>query len=199
MREVQQKLGLPLSVLELADLCWADREREMQYAACDLLSQSKVLRTLSPDDIPRLERLVLQKSWWDTVDVLAPTIIGGILRPFPNLVRDHARAWIECDNIWLQRTAILLQLKYRDATDFDLLTECILLRASSTEFFVRKAAGWALRSYAYVKPDRVRTFVDDHRHELSGLTIREALKNLTLGHIDLKDTHFSGDMNEHYE
>jgi 3-methyladenine DNA glycosylase AlkD len=179
IREVQQKLGLPLSVLELADLCWADREREMQYAACDVLSQSKVLRTLTPDDVPRLERLVLQKSWWDTVDVLAPTIIGGLLRPFPELVQWHAQRMIASENIWLQRSAILLQLKYRDATDFDLLAECILLRASSDEFFVRKAAGWALRSYAYVKPDRVRTFVADHRQILSGLTIREALKNVS--------------------
>lgn len=179
IREVRQTLGLPLSVLDLADLCWADPEREMQYAACDLMSQPKALRTLTPDDVPHLEQLITQKSWWDTVDVLAPTIIGGVLRPFPELVHSHARQMIASENFWLQRSAILLQLKYRDATDFDLLTECILMRASSKEFFVRKAAGWALRSYAYVRPDRVRAFVDDHRQELSGLTIREALKNVS--------------------
>ncbi len=151
----------------------------MQYAACDVLTQPKALRTLTPDDIPHLQQLITQKSWWDTVDFLAPTIIGGVLRPFPELVHLHARQMIASENIWLQRSAILLQLKYRDATDFDLLTECILMRASSTEFFVRKAAGWALRSYAYVRPDRVRAFVDDHRQELSGLTIREALKNVS--------------------
>ena len=179
LRQTQKTLGVPSNVLDFADLCWTDKQREMQYVACDVLSQPKVLRLLMLEDVPRLERLITQKSWWDSVDVLAPTIVGGILRPFPNLVRDHARAWIECDNIWLQRTAILVQLKYREATDFDLLAECILIRATSDEFFVRKAAGWALRSFAYVRPDRVRKFVHDHRQELSGLTCREALKNLT--------------------
>lgn len=177
-REVRQTLGLPLSVLDVADLCWVDAEREMQYAACDILAQPAVLRSLTPTDIPHLQRLVTMKSWWDTVDVLAPTIIGGILRPYPDLVRDHARAWIESDNIWLQRTAILVQLKYREQTDFDLLTECVLRRASSTEFFVRKGAGWALRQYAYTAPDLVRAFVDQHSHNLSGLTLREARKHL---------------------
>lgn len=178
LREVRQSLGLPSSVLDLADLCWTDAEREMQYAACDILALPAVLRRLTPADIPHLQRFVTTKSWWDTVDVLAPTIIGGILRPFPDLVRDHARAWIESDNIWLQRTAILVQLKYREQTDFDLLTECVLRRASSTEFFVRKGAGWALRQYAYTAPDHVRAFVDEHSHILSGLTLREARKHL---------------------
>lgn len=178
IREVRHTLGLPLSVLDLADLCWADVEREMQYAACDVLTQPAVLRRLTPVNVPHLQRLVTTKSWWDTVDVLAPTIIGGILRPFPDLVRAHARAWIASDNIWLQRTAILVQLKYRDQTDFDLLTECILRRASSTEFFVRKGAGWALRQYAYTAPDLVRAFLDEHRQALSGLTLREASKHL---------------------
>lgn len=178
IREVRHTLGLPSSVLDLADLCWADAEREMQYAACDVLAQPAVLRRLTPVNVPHLQRLVTTKSWWDTVDVLAPTIIGGILRPFPDLVRAHARAWIESDNIWLQRTAILVQLKYREQTDFDLLTECILRRASSTEFFVRKGAGWALRQYAYTAPDLVRAFLDEHRQALSGLTLREASKHL---------------------
>jgi 3-methyladenine DNA glycosylase AlkD len=164
--------------MDLAALCWADAEREMQYAACDMLALPAVLRRLTPADIPHLQRFVTTKSWWDTADVLAPTIIGGMLRPFPDLVRDHARAWIEDDNIWLQRTAILVQLKYREQTDFDLLTECVLRRASSTEFFVRKGAGWALRQYAYTAPDHVRAFVDEHSHILSGLTLREARKHL---------------------
>jgi hypothetical protein len=44
------------------------------------------------------------------------------------------------------------------------------------EFFVRKAIGWALRSYAWVDPEAVRTYCDTH--ELAPLTRREALKNI---------------------
>ena len=51
-------------------------------------------------------------------------------------------------------------------------------RAADTEFFIRKALGWALRDYARVAPDAVRDFVNSHQEALSGLTKREALKHL---------------------
>ena len=47
-----------------------------------------------------------------------------------------------------------------------------------TEFFIRKVIGWALREYAKVDPDWVRTFVADHDDQLSGLSKREALKHV---------------------
>lgn len=176
-REVEQRLGLPSDVLGLAERLWKDDEREYQYAACDLLRRPKALRTCTPDDVPRLERLIVTKSWWDTVDVLAPKIIGHILRPLPNLVEAWASRWIEHDDIWLQRSAILLQLDYKSQTNARLLFACVARRASSTEFFVRKGAGWALRQYAYTDATAVRRFVDAHRSQLSGLTVREALKH----------------------
>lgn len=47
-----------------------------------------------------------------------------------------------------------------------------------TEFFIRKAIGWALREYAKVEAGWVRTFVAERQHELSGLSKREALKHV---------------------
>lgn len=177
-REVEHALGLPSDVLALAERLWTQSEREYQYAACDLLRRPKALRSLTTDDVPRLERLIVTKTWWDTVDVLAPKIIGAILRPFPNLVEAWSLRWIEEENIWLQRSAILLQLDYKTDTNERLLFDLIDRRAKSTEFFVRKGAGWALRQYAYVRGDRVARFVADRRDRLSGLTIREACKHL---------------------
>jgi len=43
---------------------------------------------------------------------------------------------------------------------------------------VRKAIGWALRHYARTDPDAVRSFVEEHRSTLSGLSVREAAKHL---------------------
>lgn len=178
VRSIITDIGLPTSSLACAEALWRLDERECQYAACDLLTSKRVLAGLTSNDVPRLERLIITKSWWDTVDVLAPSIVGAILRTTPDLVHATAASWIRDENFWLQRSAILLQLKYRAETDEDLLFSCILDRASSTEFFVRKAAGWALRQYAYTAPDRVRAFVESHRRELSALTIREALKHI---------------------
>ncbi len=50
------------------------------------------------------------------------------------------------------------------------------LVAHHTEFFIRKAIGWALRSYASIELDAVKTFVTTHDSRLSGLSKREALK-----------------------
>jgi 3-methyladenine DNA glycosylase AlkD len=50
--------------------------------------------------------------------------------------------------------------------------------APETEFFIRKAIGWALRDHARTQPEAVRTFLADHAHVLSGLTRREAGKHL---------------------
>lgn len=177
-REVERTLGLPSDVLTLAERLWRLNEREYQYAACDILRRPKALRSLTPDDVPRMDRLIVTKSWWDTVDALAPKIVGAILRPFPVLVEQTARRWIDDDNIWLQRSAILLQLDYKTDTNERLLFELIDRRASSTEFFVRKGAGWALRQYAHVQADHVARYVDERRDRLSGLTIREALKHV---------------------
>lgn len=85
--------------------------------------------------------------------------------------------WIQQDNFWLQRSAFILQLTYRDQTNFSLLKELILYRQHSREFFVRKAAGWALRQYAKFAPEEVLLFIEENP-QLSGLTRREAIRNL---------------------
>ena len=46
-------------------------------------------------------------------------------------------------------------------------------------FWLRKAIGWALREYARTDPDWVRAEVDRLGDRLSGLSRREATKNLT--------------------
>jgi 3-methyladenine DNA glycosylase AlkD len=49
---------------------------------------------------------------------------------------------------------------------------------ADTEFFIRKAIGWALRDYSATDPEWVRNFVHEHSSALSGLSRREALRNL---------------------
>jgi 3-methyladenine DNA glycosylase AlkD len=76
--------------------------------------------------------------------------------------------------MWLNRSSLLFQLKYKQKTDTALLASYIETLAPSKEFFIRKAIGWILREYAKTNPDWVQEFVDTH--ELSGLSKREALK-----------------------
>jgi 3-methyladenine DNA glycosylase AlkD len=154
---------------------WGLPEREYQKAALDILEKAK--KDLTTLDMSWLSTLIIKKSWWETVDVLSPRIIGYMFLTNPELVPLYAEKWIENENIWLQRAAILYQLKYKEKTDEERLFRYILRRASSDEFFVQKAIGWALREYAKTQPDNVKNFVS--QHPLKPLSEREALKHFS--------------------
>ena len=79
--------------------------------------------------------------------------------------------------MWKRRSAIIAQVRRKRETDFALLTDCIEPNRADREFFIRKAIGWALRAYAWVEPEAVIAYCD--AHELSPLSRREALKNVT--------------------
>ena len=75
-------------------------------------------------------------------------------------------------------TALQHQLGYRADTDADRLFDHCARRATDTDFFIRKAIGWALRQYGRVDPDAVLGFVESHWDTLSGLSRREALRKI---------------------
>lgn len=151
--------------------------RETHYAAIDLLRRWQ--KVLTVDHLPWLGELVTTASWWDTVDPVAVHPIGTVVRSDRAATRALLDEWVESDDMWLNRTAIIHQLMHKDETDVrQLLTYCDR-HSASTEFFLRKAIGWALRQYARTDPSAVRTYVDARRDVLSGLTICEATKHLT--------------------
>lgn len=150
-------------------------EREFHYVASDLLrSNSGRLRAA---DIAAMSFFVGTDSWWDTVDALASPTIGHMVLNHPEL-GDVMDAWIDHDDMWLARVSIIHQLRFTERTDAARLFRYSLRRAGDSEFFIRKAIGWALRQYARTDPTAVRTFLDEHGGSFSGLTIREATKHL---------------------
>ncbi|WML42717.1 DNA alkylation repair protein [Neobacillus sp. PS3-40] len=153
---------------------WERSEREYQKAALDMLEKVKV--DLTPEDMPWLSSLLVNKAWWDTVDVLSPHIMGYMFTAYPKLISQYADQWILAENFWLQRSALLYQLYYKNRTDEKRLFQYILIRANSEEFFVQKAIGWVLREYAKTNPLVVKSFVSVN--DLKPLSRREALKNL---------------------
>lgn len=96
-------------LVEFTDAAWAASERELQYAACDLISR---------------------------------------------------RA----------RVAIIHQLHIKRETDADRLFDYCTRPAADSEFFIRKAIGWALREYSKTDPEAVLTYVHAHESELSPLS-----------------------------
>lgn len=174
-RTWHKEMGIQSLHRELVSGLWAVAEREAQYVAMDHVKRFK--KHLDSNDIPWLESLIGEKSWWDTVDFLAVHVAGEILLRYPDMNPVIPDRWIESPDRWLNRTALLYQLKFKKATDFGRLQRYILTHLGSKDFFINKASGWALREYAKTDPVGVIRFVEANPG-LSNLTIREALKHL---------------------
>lgn len=153
---------------------WESCYREMHYVAIDYLIMNKHM--LTPEDLPRLERLITRNSWWDSVDGL-DELVGDIAFRYPE-VKSVLLDWSLSDNIWLRRVAINHQLLRKQDTDTDLLEKILINNLGQAEFFINKAIGWSLRDYSKVNPTWVRNFIAQHEETLAPLSIREASKYL---------------------
>lgn len=156
---------------KFARLCFEDDHRELHYASIEMVQLAQKLK--DPKLIQLIEWQMLHRSWWDTVDWLSK-LAGIHFLQFPEQKIAITNRWIESDNLWLKRAAIIFQLLYRDKTDEALLFDYILRVKDSKEFFLQKAAGWALRNYSRTNPESVLTFTGNHK--LAPLTVREGLR-----------------------
>lgn len=150
------------------------KQREFHYCAMDLANRffKKPLTT----DIYIIEYMLEYNQWWDTIDFIASNLVGRIFSEYPDIRDSYFEKWNNDKDMWLNRTAILFQLKYKENVNTELLIRAIRKHKQSKEFFHQKAIGWSLREYAKFNPQWVVNFV---KHEkITGLARREALKHL---------------------
>lgn len=178
----------PASLAEAAAELWdAADYREERYAALDVLDARRHRKHHTWALKPLLIRFITEGAWWDLVDACSGPV-GRLLLDAPDAMRRELRAWARGPDLWLRRSTMIAQLRFKTDLDFALLDEVIQssLTAPGLEsplvekdqrFFLAKAAGWALRTHARVDPDRVRQYLAD-QPELPKLTRREAAKHL---------------------
>lgn len=181
-------------LVEAALRLWAGPEREVQYAAGDVLSVfersvTAEFLTLVAEPILATDSLTLG-NWWDSVDHL----VGCLLSPMGHRfeIGEEMRSWVvgkgsvagvidarpygpfppELAKI---RAGILHQLGRKGSTDEPLLFELCSARAVDREFFIAKAIGWALRDYSYTAPNAVEAFIK-RESRLMPLARREGMK-----------------------
>ena len=174
LRDYLEENGKP-PVEELPDIVrslWSEPQRECQYFALSLLDKQS--RHLTKEHLPLLEELITDKSWWDTIDHIAPNHVGKIYQTEEDDA--YLEKWIHSDHMWLKRISILHQLKYKEKTDQDRLFRYILLHNESKEFFIQKAIGWALREYSKTDPEAVQQFIESEN--LAPLSKREGMKHI---------------------
>jgi len=160
--------------IKIVELLWQKPQREFQYFAQELAY--KYIDQPEKKDIALYESMVKNKSWWDTVDFISNKLMGEYFKSFPEQTHRYVKKWLESENIWLQRSAILFQLKYKTDLDQELLSSIINSVLDSKEFFINKAIGWVLREYSRTNPVWVKDFVNST--PLNTLSKREALRLL---------------------
>lgn len=175
---------------ELVFEFWNLPEREFQYLALDYLHQMK--KWLIFDDMEKIKKLTVSKSWWDTVDAL-DELVGHLLltgrkqatendSTAYEQVKTLVKEWAQAENFWIRRIAIDCQLSFKNQTDLELLSYNIeknLLGSSfADEFFITKTIGWALRDLAKTNSAWVIKFIEEHENKMAKLSIREASKHL---------------------
>lgn len=168
-------VGVPDNVITEAKKFFEQDKRELHVCGQELLVKGK--KQWKDLRLKDLEWFIVNKSWWDTVDYLASNVVGMFMLKFGN-AEDRALldSWNTSENMWLQRTSIIYQLKYKDKTDTKLLSKYIEPHRYQKEFFIRKAIGWALREYSKVDPEWVEDYIQTH--ELQPLSFKEASRLL---------------------
>jgi 3-methyladenine DNA glycosylase AlkD len=157
---------------EVVEYLWNLPYREYQYAAIDVFAKHHPIWNAKSHQI--IESCITHQSWWDTVDGIASDWLSVYFIKFPAQTIPVTSKWNGSKNIWLQRSSILFQKKYKANTNTELLSNYILHLKDSAEFFIQKAIGWALREYSKTNPSWVKAFVS--KHQLAPLSKREALK-----------------------
>lgn len=159
---------------DFLDKCYADEYREFQYLVIDYLVTMQKFLTF--DDVPRINKYIKSKQWWDTIDGL-DRIIGNIAF-VDDRINDLMLEWSTDEDFWVRRIAIDHQLCRRDKTNKELLAKIIINNFGSKEFFINKAIGWSLRDYSKTNPEWVKEFVALHKDKMDKLSVKEASKYL---------------------
>ncbi len=163
------------NIREITDALFALPQREYNYCAIDLYTRI-LKKKFVKEDIVQIERMITTESWWDTVDLTAKHILGNYLLLFPSEKEHIISRYSDDDNMWLNRSAILFQLGYKEKTDEQELFKQCLKHRHSEEFFIQKAIGWALREYGKTNPKAVKAFVASTT--LAPLSTHEAIRNI---------------------
>lgn len=155
---------------------WSRPHRECKYAALEYACYFKDY--INSDSMELYEKLARDGAWWDLVDIIAAHLVGKVLLKERESIEPILDQWIDDEDYWIRRTAILSQCRHKEKTNKEQLFRHCLKRVHEKEFFIRKAIGWALREYSYANPKAVKAFLLKNKSKLSGLSLREGAKGL---------------------
>ena len=172
VKEYKPQLDRP-TLIQICKDCYVEPQRELHYCGMELITRF-LKKKFHKEDIDFITELITTHSWWDTVDMICKHHLGGYLTLYPEETATVIQAYSDSGELWLQRSAILFQLEYKETTDEKLLFSLCKKHKDTKEFFMNKAIGWALREYSKTNPKAVIDFVS--KNELAPLSKKEALR-----------------------
>jgi 3-methyladenine DNA glycosylase AlkD len=115
LKEFLKQYGLPPTedVRSVVYSLWQQPQRECQYVGMEIYAKFALKNV--PNYLDTAEMMITRRSWWDTVDFIATNIVGKHLQKYYTdaEIDELTRYWIKRDNLWLRRTALLHQLKWK--------------------------------------------------------------------------------------
>lgn len=172
----------PMTRVEYEDLVfalWELPHREEKYLAQRIAGAFGEF--VVPASMPVYTRFIAEGAWWDFVDESATHLVRWLILEYPDETWPVVDPWIDHEDMWFRRSAIICQVGAKDRTDAGRLFRFCEERMHEREFFIRKAIGWSLREYAKTDARSVAEFVAANREGLSALSYREATKHI--GHL----------------
>jgi 3-methyladenine DNA glycosylase AlkD len=166
-------------VVALVDGLWLEPVHERRMASVELLDLYR--DRLGPGDAPLLERLLRESRTWALVDRLAASVVGDLVVRHVELGAVLDR-WAADGDFWLRRAAMLaLLIPLREGGgDFERFGCYADAMLADHQFFIRKAIGWVLRDTGRRRPDLVYEWLLPRATQVSTVTIREAVKPLSV-------------------
>lgn len=165
-------------VIKLSQALWAGEYHEQRMLAIFLLVYR--VKELNFVHLPVVEHMVQTAVGWAQLDMIAAWLCGQIFKESPRRMTAVLKKWIKDGNFWVRRAALLTLLGpvRKEPRHFVLFQDLATPLLREKEFFIRKAIGWVLRELSKVDPQLVYEYVREHKGEMSGLTYREATRQL---------------------
>ena len=157
---------------------WSRPVHERRMTAAALFELNSQL--LDAEDVPLLERRLLESRTWALVDGIAASVVGSLVERRPALGSVLNR-WASDHDFWICRSSLLGLLPglQQGAGDFERFSRHADSMLDDKEFFIRKAIGWVLRDTARKRPGKVFEWLLPRAGRASGVTLREAVKPLS--------------------
>ncbi len=165
-------------LIQVCEILWRSSLHDQKTLAIELLKTYP--KYIDDNELPLIESMISEAKGWDLIDNIAIWLVGELIRK-DSQKHKLIQSWSDDNNFWKRRVAIISPIKLfkKNECDLNVYEQIWKKNLDDKEFFIRKGIGWVLRELSKTNPDRVFNFIQKNSDVMSGLTFREASRNLS--------------------